>query len=47
MIQELEMAVLGVTYLPEEDQAELLETILTALERRGLVQLNRLETIVF
>jgi hypothetical protein len=47
MTHELEMAVQGVTYLPEEDQAELLETILTALERRGLVQLDRLETIVF
>jgi hypothetical protein len=47
MIQELEMAVLGVPHLPEEDQVELLEAILTAFERRGVVQPNRLETIVF
>lgn len=47
MIQELEIAVLGAKNLPEEDQAELLEAILTVLERRGLVRVDRLETIVF
>lgn len=47
MTHELEMAVLRAMHLPEEDQAKLLQTILTTLERRGLIQPDRLETIVF
>mgnify|MGYP006229724885 CR=1 FL=1 len=47
MTNELEMAVLRAMHLPEEDQAKLLKTIVAALERRGLVQPDRLETIVF
>ena len=47
MIKALEMAVHCAPYLPEDDQARLAEAILATLEGQGLIERERLETIVF
>ena len=47
MIKELEIAVQCAPCLPEADQAELAEAILAALERQGVIQRERVETILF
>ena len=47
MNKELEMTVQCTPYLPENDQARLAEVILIALEQEGLIERERLETIIF
>lgn len=47
MNKDLELAVHCAPYLPEDDQARLAEAILAELEEQGLIERERLETIVF